>query len=359
MNINYSNQEMADIHYCYGLANGVSLSAQRLYRERFPFRRIPNTRTFDAIHRRLRENGAFLINNNNRGRDPIIRVNLEDDIIRYVENHPEISTRRLAAIFDVHHRTIDRIIQRSNLYPYHLQRVQALYQNDRENRINFCRWFMNQRGYHGENFSWNILYTDESQFTRNGINNFHNTHVYAYENPHAIIEGRHQIRFSLNVWGGIVANNLIGPIFLPNILNGNAYRNFLVNDLPIALEDVPIARRNRLWFMHDGAPPHISHTVRNALNRRFGNRWIGRYGPNPWPARSPDMNPLDFFFWGHLKSIVYAHPVNTVEELEQRIRDGFQTIRNMPGIFERINLSMYRRIQACLLAEGGHFEQLL
>jgi len=34
-------------------------------------------------------------------------------------------------------------------------------------------------------------------------------------------------------------------------------------------------------------------------------RWIGRGGPIPWPPRSPDLNSLDFFFWGYLKETVY------------------------------------------------------
>lgn len=45
--------------------------------------------------------------------------------------------------------------------------------------------------------------------------NFHNNHMYAEENPHAIIGSRHQYQFSVNVWVGIVGDYLIGPVFLP------------------------------------------------------------------------------------------------------------------------------------------------
>ncbi|GBM07897.1 hypothetical protein AVEN_96510-1 [Araneus ventricosus] len=30
---------------------------------------------------------------------------------------------------------------------------------------------------------------------------------------------------------------------------------------------------------------------------------------------SSDLKPLDFFFWGHMKSLVYQTPVDTVEDL--------------------------------------------
>jgi hypothetical protein len=34
-------------------------------------------------------------------------------------------------------------------------------------------------------------------------------------------------------------------------------------------------------------------------------RWVGRYGPIPWPPRSPAITPLDFFLWRYVKNIVY------------------------------------------------------
>ncbi|KOC61690.1 hypothetical protein WH47_05838, partial [Habropoda laboriosa] len=50
--------------------------------------------------------------------------------------------------------------------------------------------------------------------------------------------------------------------------------------------------------------------------------WIGREEPINWPVRSPDLNPLDFYLWRHLKFLVYNTPVNNVEELRHRIQDS-------------------------------------
>jgi len=56
---------------------------------------------------------------------------------------------------------------------------------------------------------------------------------------------------------------------------------------------------SRVIFMQDGAPlPHFSCFVTDVLNERFPDGWIGRGGPIPWPPRSPDLSPLDFFLWG-------------------------------------------------------------
>ncbi|EFN72812.1 hypothetical protein EAG_02637, partial [Camponotus floridanus] len=50
----YTNAEMTDMHFMYGLADGNSLRARRLYIERFPNRNVPDRKSFERIHQRLR-----------------------------------------------------------------------------------------------------------------------------------------------------------------------------------------------------------------------------------------------------------------------------------------------------------------
>jgi hypothetical protein len=75
----------------------------------------------------------------------------------------------------------------------------------------------------------------------------------------------------------------------------------------------------------------------------FPEYWIGRSGPTAWPARSPDLNPLDFRLRRHPKSTVYAPEVSDVHGLQQRTQIGFEMIRTIPGIFRRVTQSMFRR----------------
>ena len=109
--------------------------------------------------------------------------------------------------------------------------------------------------------------------------NFHNVHVWAAENPHEIRQSHHQEHFSLNVWAGLVGDELIGPFFFPRILDGDTYLDFLQHHLNGLLDNVPLNVRANMWFMHDGAPPHFRITVRDYLNFVFPERWIGRAGP--------------------------------------------------------------------------------
>jgi len=80
--------------------------------------------------------------------------------------------------------------------------------------------------------------------------------------------------------------------------------------------------------MHDGAPPHFSRIARQYLNDHFPGKWIGRNGPVAWPPRSPDLNPIDLYLWGHVKNKVYSTPVTNVNELWERIVATFDAIRN-------------------------------
>ena len=103
-----------------------------------------------------------------------------------------------------------------------------------------------------------ILFTDEAQFNRDGVNNTHSSNVWADENPHATVESNFQLRFSVNVWCAVLDDQLIGPFFLEGRLTGEAHLRFLQEELPRLLEDVPLNKRGRMYFQHDGAPPHSS-----------------------------------------------------------------------------------------------------
>ena len=82
----------------------------------------------------------------------------------------------------------------------------------------------------------------------------------------------------------------------------------------LKLEKIPLAKRMRMVFRHDGAPAHYSRLVTHHLNLTFPERWIGRGVHVQWPPRSPDFIPVDFCLWGWMKSEVYKEKVNTRDE---------------------------------------------
>ncbi len=118
MNINqFTNQELADIHLCYGLAGQNRTNARHIYQSRFPNHRLPSVEIFEQTHQILSETGSF-------NAQPIPRKSLS-----------------------LEHR---------------------------QKRLQFCHWFEN----HGANFSHDILFTDEQQFKGNGVNHNYSINVW-------------------------------------------------------------------------------------------------------------------------------------------------------------------------------------
>ena len=109
------------------------------------------------------------------------------------------------------------------------------------------------------------MFTDEAQFNRDGVNNKHNSHVWGDENPHATVESNFQQRFSVNVWCAVLDDRLIGPFILEGCLTGEACLRFLQEELPQLLEDVPLDKRSRMYFQHDGTEPSILRAMDRTL----------------------------------------------------------------------------------------------
>lgn len=244
------------------------------------------------------------------------------------------------------------------LQPYKFTRVQALEPRDYPVRTDFSNWYIHKCR-QNRNFSKYVLNTDEAKFTREGIFNSRNSHVWDEENPHSFCQRGFQTKFSLNVWVGMVGDCLIGPYLLPNKLNGAIYTRFLEDILDELLENVPLNIRRHMWFQHDGAPAHFDGGARNVLNRRFGEKWIGRGGPQIWPPRSPDLNPIDFFVWGFMKSLVYETIVETEEDLIARIQAAAVHMQSNPELFSKTRFAMRKRCRMCMEVNGQNFEHLL
>lgn len=354
----FSNQEYADIVFMYGRADGNGNLARRMYQERYPNRRVPNVRVFYNTFRRLAEDGIHRVEPGvNPGRHS---PGVEEDILAAFEADPTTSTRAVARNLNISQWKVWHTVHQNDKYPFHGTGVQGLEEQDPQRRIQFCRYLLNG-DIEDAWFLKSILWTDESKFSREGITNFHNLHEWADRdiNPHWKKQVSFQRKFSVNVWAGVIGRTLIGPHILPDNLNGNNYLDFLQNDLPRLVEEsgAQIFETDReVIFQQDGCPAHWTLIVREHLNNCFPNSWIGRDGPIPWPARSPDLTPVDFFVWGRAKELVYTNiEINTREELIERINTAFDTMKQ-EMMLNVTTTQVRKRARACIRNNGHHFE---
>ena len=116
------------------------------------------------------------------------------------------------------------------------------------------------------------------------------------------------------------------PYFFPGTVTGENYADMLRNHV------VPQIRRKRRMestiFQQDGAPPHFSSAARTFLSSVFPDeRIIARRYPIRWPAHSPDLTPLDYYFWAVVKDGVYhCYTPISLLELQERITAAIATL---------------------------------
>ena len=116
----------------------------------------------------------------------------------------------------------------------------------------------------------------------------------------------------INVWCGLYSGGIVGPVFFAGNINGDNYLQILKWHVIRFMEQ----QFEEMLFQQDGAPAHYANKVRNYLNEKLEHAWIGRRGTTEWPARSPDLTPLDFLFWGVMKDRVYSKRFSNLDDLK-------------------------------------------
>lgn len=350
----FTNEEKTEMILIYGECRRNSRLASRVYTERFPNRRCPDHKIFASLQRNLQIHGSFIKPKRNRNR-PVTSDMNSNVVLNFVNQNPHASVVTIACEAEISSTSVRRILKKHTYHNYKMILVQELLPADYEQRLNFIA-MMSVIRENNYNFLNLILWSDESQFTNNGRVNRHNLHYWSSENPKWLRQRNFQRVIKVNVWCGIIGRYLIGPYFFENNLNSERYVQFLQNELPILLEDLPLETRLNMWFQQDGAPPHNGNNVTNYLNETFPDKWIGRFGPIHWPARSPDITPLDYFLWGYLKHYVYQTRPTDMDDLKNRIKAGCATIRG--NLLEKVvNSELIKRYNFCIARNGGNFEQ--
>ena len=109
-------------------------------------------------------------------------------------------------------------------------------------------------------------------------------------------------------------------------------------------------------WVQDGTPCHTTDHNMRYLDRLFGDRVISKRSirGRELPARSPDLNPLDFCVWGVLKSKVYTPKPRTMVELRNNITREVAQLD--PAMLGRAILDVKKLCQKCIAANGCYLE---
>lgn len=277
-------------------------------------------------------------------------------VLAAVAHDPHTSTRAIAHDGGPSQPRVVQILHQQGFKSYHVRTTQELRPGDPEKRFEFASRALEFRDADPE-FCHKIIFTDESSFGKHHSPNRQNRRMWHKGKPVNVYASRTQYPEKLNVWAGIVDHNILGPIFIDGNLTGEKYVSLLQDEVADLVEDLDFL--NECWYMHDGCPAHNSRYAREFLHNSFPGCVIGSYEePLAWPPRSPDLNPLDFFLWGHVTSTIYrTRPFSTLEALQSAIEGCLDSIS--PFQVADVIQNFEDRLAHCVAADGGLFEHFL
>jgi transposase len=324
----------------------------RLFREKYG-RDPPSSRTVLNWKNKLLETGN-LVNHRPRSGRPVSASGdeISQQIVDAVTENPATSTRTIAQHVGVSDFTVRKVLNNKNYHPYKPLYNQLLCDGDDDRRLQFCE-HMKERFNRDLAFIRKLAFSDECVFSLTGNVNKHNVHYWATENPFVRISNPGKTA-TVTMWACIGYSGLLLHSFTDLTMNAERYCQILQEQV------VPYFNKGigkTMLYQQDGASPHYSKTAREILDSRLSGRWIGRRGSIEWPARSPDLTPCDFWFWSHLRQLVYppGFIYNNVRELQTSIECNINRIplENYRNSFR----DFIKRVQVCISKEGDIFEE--
>ena len=108
--------------------------------------------------------------------------------------------------------------------------------------------------------------------------------------------------------------------------------------------------------MQDGAPLHTAGNTITFLRQLFRNCLVALSTAHDWAPHSPDLNPLDYWFWGAAKGSGYTNRPATLDDLKQAVSDYLQAVLHETD--RKVGQNFGVRINACLNRRGAHIEKL-
>ena len=103
-------------------------------------------------------------------------------------------------------------------------------------------------------------------------------------------------------------------------------------------------------FQQDGAAAHTANATQAYCKEKFPKFWP----KSEWPPNSPDLNPLDYFAWGHLQAEVDKKKPKRLDTLKVAIK---KSVEELPMEMARKALAGFRkRARLCIQEDGSTFE---
>ena len=314
-----------------------------------PFK-LPNRSTFFKLFEKFMATGS--VHHLKPSGRKVSKVT-EDNIIlvrQMVEANPKVSIRQISSQLDISTQTAWVIIRKKlKMFPYKPKTTQPLTLQHKKQRIAFSDWVIQK----SPEFMDNVIWSDEKLWEEKVRPNRQNERYWGLVDPEVEVDCRVQGGKKVMCWGAVINGEIILHWFpLNTSVNQHVYLDMLKSVLWPAVRGV--SSRRSYYFQQDGATAHTTNMVLEWLKNKFGDRVISRNTAQPWPAKSPDMSPLDFWFWSVCLTELRRSPPNSLEELKNTVNDFADRLTREEVIKSARDLHI--RAKCCKEAKGGAFE---
>lgn len=138
----------------------------------------------------------------------------------------------------------------------------------------------------------------------------------------------------------------MGPLVpLTGRITGAIHRETLANYAIPTVKSHAKKIKKKFFFQEDNAPVHTAKIARSFLTSSNIELF-------PWPAQSPDMNPIENI-WSYIEVKIRQRDSqpSSVSQLEQWVKGEWDAVP--ADYYRNLIKSMPRRIQAVIAAKGG------
>lgn len=320
-------------------------SVQHAYRSKFKNEPAPGHNTIMGIVSAFKTTGSVLPKPPIKKQPCEKREEAKNQLKDMVADSATFSSRKASSALGISQTLVLSILHDDlHLKPYKHHKWHKLEVHDYEKRVEFATWFLSLAA----QVKFFFYFSDEAYFYLTQPINSQNNRIWAEDQPLEGVEMPLHDKKVL-VWCAISAEGIMGPYYFEESVNKDNYLEMLKTYF--WRRHVQTPNNTKYYFQQDGATPHTADTVQNWLKDKFSKKFVHK---KMWPARSPDLNPCDFYLWGHLKAVVYNPLPKTLEDLKANIT---REIKKIPkNVLNSVFLNLENSCKKVISAEGGHIE---